>query len=157
MRFHRFNMIQYDFKHLSTICPRSPSRFFVTARDRGIQQVQISKVLELQPQLVTELTERVNQLEAEKVEKKTFEKLVKYVETSLLQLKDDFEEKMASQSSQISQISQVSVEGSVPGRDVTRLSQRMDQLATSCQNSNSGLRELQWKVAKLTEKMLGLV
>jgi uncharacterized coiled-coil protein SlyX len=132
----------------------------VTARDRGIQQVQISKVLELQPQLVTELTERVNQLEAEKVEKvekKTFEKLVKYVETSLLQLKDDFEEKMASQSSQISQISQVSVEGSVPGRDVTRLSQRMDQLATSCQNSNSGLRELQWKVAKLTEKMLGLV
>lgn len=132
----------------------------MTARDRGIQQVQISKVLELQPQLVTELTERVNQLEAEKVEKvekKTFEKLVKYVETSLLQLKDDFEEKMASQSSQISQISQVSVEGSVPGRDVTRLSQRMDQLATSCQNSNSGLRELQWKVAKLTEKMLGLV
>ena len=114
-------------------------------------------MLELQPQLVTELTERVNQLEAEKVEKvekKTFEKLVKYVETSLLQLKDDFEEKMASQSSQISQ---VSVEGSVPGRDVTRLSQRMDQLATSCQNSNSGLRELQWKVAKLTEKMLGLV
>ena len=135
----------------------------MTARDRGIQQVQISKVLELQPQLVTELTERVNQLEAEKVEKvekvekKTFEKLVKYVETSLLQLKDDFEEKMASQSSQISQISQVSVEGSVPGRDVTRLSQRMDQLATSCQNSNSGLRELQWKVAKLTEKMLGPV
>ena len=117
-------------------------------------------MLELQPQLVTELTERVNQLEAEKVEKvekKTFEKLVKYVEASLLQLKDDFEEKMASQSSQISQISQVSVEGSVPGRDVTRLSQRMDQLATSCQNSNSGLRELQWKVAKLTEKMLGLV
>ena len=132
----------------------------MTARDRGIQQVQISKVLELQPQLVTELTERVNQLEAEKVEKvekKTFEKLVKYVETSLLQLKDDFEEKMASQSSQSSQISQVSVEGSVPGRDVTRLSQRMDQLATSCQNSNSGLRELQWKVAKLTEKMLGPV
>ena len=117
-------------------------------------------MLELQPQLVTELTERVNQLEAvekvEKVEKKTFEKLVKYVETSLLQLKDDFEEKMASQSSQISQISQVSVEGSVPGRDVTWLSQRMDQLATSCQNSNSGLRELQRKVAQLTEKMLGL-
>ena len=131
----------------STICP--------TATASG--QVQISKLLELQPQLVTELTERVKQLEAEKVEKvekKHFEKLVKYVESSLLQLKDDFEEKMASQSSQISQISQVSVD-SVPGRDVARLSQRMDQLATSCQSANLALRELQWKVAKLTEKMLG--
>eukprot|EP00435_Cladocopium_sp_Y103_P061246 s79_g22.t3 len=115
-------------------------------------EVQISRKLlelQLQPQLVTELTERVNQLESfsrvETVEKNHFEKLVKYVETSLFQLKDDFEKQMASQSSQISQIS----------KDVARLSQRMDQLAASCQGSNSGLRELQWKVAKLTEKILG--
>ena len=103
-------------------------------------KTQLSRALETFSPVDSGVSRRVDLLEAEKVtEKKTFEKLVKYVETSLHQLKDDFEGKLVSGSEAL---------------ELQEVTRRMDQLANSWQSCNSKLRELQWQVSKLSEKTL---
>lgn len=79
---------------------------------------------------------------------------MKYCESCLQGLKDDLDEHVSELRSEVRNATgrSLEVEG-VP--NLSALSERMDQLWSKCTEWDLGFRELQWKVSKLSEQILG--
>ena len=118
----------------------------------SISQDHVSKLSETaEPSTL----QRLEGLEIEQRSKKEhFEKLVKYCESCLQGLKDDLDEHVSELRSEVATATGRSseVEG---GLNLSALSERMDQLWSKCTEWDLGFRELQWKVSKLSEQILG--
>lgn len=118
----------------------------------SISQDHVSKLSETaEPSIL----QRLEGLEIEQRSKKEhFEKLVKYCESCLQGLKDDLDEHVSELRSEVRNATgrSLEVEG---GPNLSALSERMDQLWSKCTEWDLGFRELQWKVSKLSEQILG--
>lgn len=121
----------------------------------SISQDHVSKLSETaEPSTL----QRLEGLEIEQRSKKEhFEKLVKYCESCLQGLKDDLDEHVSELRSEVRNATtatgrSLEVEG---GPNLSALSERMDQLWSKCTEWDLGFRELQWKVSKLSEQILG--
>ena len=125
---------------------RQKTRITITNISSITSQDHVSKLFETSAEPST--MQRLEGLEIEqRSEKEHFEKLVKYCESSLQGLKDDLDEHVSELRSEMAGRS-LEVEG-------MKLSERMDQLWSKCTEWDLGFRELQWKVSKVSEQILG--